>query len=88
MNGLRLALHQLQPAEAAAVPVLEQFAAEHAGVTIVTPHYHDEPWRAELREGAVPGEPRATSGVLVSRSPSGLLAKLEAEFASDQPDTG
>ena len=92
MNAPILALLQLQPAEEASVPLLHKFAAAHPGVSIVTPHYQDEPWRAEVREGTVPGESRTTAAFPVAHTPSGLLAKLEALFgdpppAADEADT-
>jgi hypothetical protein len=86
VNAPMLALLQLVPQEEAAASQLYQFAAAHDGVKIVTPRYPDEPWRAEIREGAIPGESRTTSGFLVSRWPSELLAKLNAEFGG--ADTG
>ena len=90
LNRPMLSLLLLVPEEAAAVPTLTAFAAEHDGVTILTPHYPDEPWRAEVREGAVPGEGRTTSGFLVARQPAELLRKLEKLFAGYDPedDTG
>ena len=93
MNAQILALLHLAPDEEAAVPLLHQFAAAHPGVMILTPHNRDEPWRAEIREGAVPGESRTTSAFPVAHSPSGLLAKLEVLFddppsAGDAGDTG
>ena len=83
-----LALLQLVPGEAAAVPRLAEFAAAHDGVTIITPVRHDEPWRAELREGSVPGEGRHTSGFLVADPgrPAELLRRLEKVFAGTDPD--
>ena len=74
--------------ELAAIPLLFQFAAEHPGVTIITPDHHSEPWRAEISEGMVPGEHRATSGFLVERFPAELLRKLEKVFSEpDPPDS-
>lgn len=87
-----LALLLLEPDEAAAVPLLTAFEAAHDGVRIITPGRHDEPWRAEIREGAVPGEGRHTSGFLVADPgrPAELLRKLEKVFAGCDPedDTG
>ena len=92
MNAQILALLQLAPEEESAVPLLHKFAATHSGVKILTPHHRDEPWRAEIREGAGPGESRTTAAFPVAHSPSGLLAKLEALFnpppAADEADTG
>ena len=92
MNGPVLALLQLMPDEAAAVPLLTAFAVAHDGVRIITPERHDEPWRAEVREGKVPGEGRCTSGFLVADPghPAELLRKLEKVFADGYPedDTG
>jgi hypothetical protein len=83
-----LSLLHLAPAEAAAVPELTRFAREHPGVSIVTPHWSDEPWRAEITTGAIPGEGRATSGFLVAdpRQPAELLRKLEKLFAGRDPE--
>ena len=75
-----LSLLQLTPGEAGAVAALTAFAASHPGVRIVTPDYRDEPWRAEVREGGVPGESRHTSAFLVARQPRELLRKLEEMF--------
>ena len=80
MNANLLSMMQLEPEENAAVPMLAAFAARHPGVVIITPHHHDEPWRAEISEGMVPGEHRATSAILTSRQPSELLVKLEKLF--------
>ena len=52
-------------------------------VNIIRPNQSDEPWRAEIREGKVPGENRYTSGFLVARRPSELLRNLEKLFATD-----
>ena len=81
-----ISLLRLAPEEAAAVPLLTAFAAGHPGVTIITPHYADEPWRAEIREGAVPGEPRATSCFLIARLPTEPLRKLEKVFSGGDPE--
>ena len=93
MNAQILALLQLQPAEEATVPLLHQFAAAHPGVKIITPHHRDEPWRAQIREGAVPGESRTTAAFPVAHKPSELLAKLKVLFddppsEADEADTG
>ena len=53
---------------------------------ILTPHYADEPWRAEIREGTVPGRSRTTSGY-PRRAPAERAAgKLEKLFAGDAED--
>ena len=92
VNAPILALLQLQPAEEAAVPLLHQFAAAHPGVSIVTPHYQDEPWRAGIGKGILPGDGPETSRVVGAEWPSELLAKLEALFnpppVADEADTG
>ncbi len=92
MNGPMLALLQLEPDEGAAVPMLAEFEQAHDGVHIITPGRHDEPWRAEVCEGKVPGENRYTSGFLVADPghPAELLRKLEKLFAGCDPedDTG
>lgn len=80
MNAHLLSMMQLEPEESDAVLLLAAFAARHPGVAIITPHHHDEPWRAEIHEGMVPGEHRATSAILTSRRPSELLVKLEKLF--------
>lgn len=82
MNGALLALLRLAPGETGAVPLLHQFAADHPGVRIVEPHWHDEPWRAEIAEGKLPGEGARTSRVVGADWPSGLLAKLHEVFPS------
>jgi hypothetical protein len=71
----------LSPDETAAKDRLHQFAADHPGVTVITPHHHDEPWRADIAEGAIPGEGPRTSKVIGAEWPSGLLGKLTALFA-------
>ena len=83
-----LSLLQLPPEEAEAVPLLAILAAAHNGVTILTPHYPDEPWRAEIREGTVPGESRHTSGMLIGDPghPAELLRKLEKLFSGHDPE--
>jgi hypothetical protein len=75
-----LSLLQLAEDEAGAVTLLTAFAREHPGVTVLTPHYADEPWRAEVREGKVPGESGTTSAVLTANQPTELLRKLEKLF--------
>ncbi|HTQ92767.1 MAG TPA: hypothetical protein VMK84_25060 [Streptosporangiaceae bacterium] len=80
VNGPVLSLLQLTPGEASAVPLLRQLAAEHPGVRIITPHYHDEPWRAEIREGGGPSPGTAPSRMIGADWPSGLLAKLKELF--------
>ena len=79
MNAPMLSLLQLEPSEAAAVADLAKFAAGHPGVRIVTPHYQDEPWRADIGLGAVPGDDREM--ILTAYQPSELLGKLEDLFA-------
>ena len=86
MNAHMLSLLQLESEESAAVPMLTAFAAGHPGVVIITPHHRDEPWRAEIREGMVPGEPRATSAILTARHPSELLVKLTKLFPGSDPE--
>ena len=81
MNARMLSLLQLVPGEAEAVTLLTQFAAAHPGVTIVTPHYRDEPWRAEIATGTVPGEGPRTSRVVGADWPSQLLGMLVVMFA-------
>jgi hypothetical protein len=84
VNGPVLSLLQLQPCEAATVPLLHEFAATHPGVRIIVPHYRDEPWRADITAGAIPGEDARTSCAVGADWPSGLLAKLRDLF----PDPG
>ena len=81
-----LSLLQLVPGEVGAGAALTAFAAAHPGVRIVTPHYRDEPWRAEIREGRVPGESSRTSAFLAARQPDELLRKLEKMFAAGDPE--
>jgi hypothetical protein len=81
-----LSLLQLMPGESGTVAALSAFAASHPGVRIVTPHYRDEPWRAEVREGRVPGESSHTAAFLAARQPDELLRKLEKMFASGDPE--
>jgi hypothetical protein len=73
-------LPRLAPDEAGAVPLLTEFQREHPGVRIVRPHYADEPWRALIDEGSVPGDIRA-SGCFVSAAPRALLGRLEGLFS-------
>jgi len=75
-----LSLLQLAPEEAGAVRLLSRLQVRHPGVRILTPHYADEPWRAEIREGAVPGEGGTTSAILTASQPAELLGKLEDLF--------
>jgi hypothetical protein len=90
VNGPRVSLRKLGPEEAAAETeadaLLTVFQQEHDGVKILRPHWADEPWRAEVREGMVPGENCATSGFLVADWPSELLTKLEKLFAGSDPE--
>jgi len=80
-----LSLLLLDPDEAATVPLLHAFVAEHCPrVRIITPHFADEPWRAFFAEGTIPGESPDTSRVVGAHWPSELLAKLEDLF----PGTG
>jgi hypothetical protein len=92
VNGVRLALQNLPPEAAAAEieadTLLAAFEQDHDGVHVLRPHHSSEPWRAEIREGAVPGEGRTTSGFLVADWPSGLLTKLRAAFGVPGADTG
>lgn len=83
MNGPVLALLQLQPGETAAVPQLHDFAAAHPGVRIITPHYQDEPWRADIAAGTVPGD-RGSARIVGAKWPTELLGKLQCLFG----DTG
>ena len=85
-----ISLLRLPPGEPEAVADLAAFQVAHPDVKILTPHYHDEPWRAEIREGSLPGETRTTSAFLTARHPSELLRKLEKLFAGSDPeaDTG
>jgi hypothetical protein len=68
----------LMPEQAEAVPLLTEFAREHPGVTIVEPHYRNEPWRADIDEGAVPGDGRAMTAH--KDKPADLLGELETLF--------
>lgn len=86
MNAPILSLLQLMPGEAGAVARLNRFADSHPGVKIVTPHYRDEPWRADIATGKVPGEGPATSRVIGADWPSELLAMLEEMFAPSDPE--
>ena len=97
MNGSRVALLQLAAAEEwtyeeteaefRAASELSMLAAiPDADVNIIRPILSDEPWRAEIREGKVPGEGCHTSGFLVAERPSELLAKLEKMFTPSDPD--
>ena len=98
MNGPRLALLQLAAEEDWTSEETEAEIRAEAGlsafeppdVNIIRPNRSDEPWRAEIREGNVPGESRCTSGFLVARRPSELLRDLEKLFAGCDPevDTG
>ena len=93
MNGPRVSLARLAPGPAAAeghaAALLTAFAQDHEGVKIVRPHHPDEPWRAEVREGMVPGEGQTTSGFLVADWPSELLRELRKLFPADpEGDSG
>jgi hypothetical protein len=79
MNGWSPpALLDLMPEQAEAVPRLAAFEREHPGVTIVTPHYRTDPWRAYIDEGTVPGDGRAMT--THKDKPADLLGELEALF--------
>lgn len=80
MNGIIPPSLRLAPDQADAAQRLERFAARHEGVSIIAPHYHEDPWRAEIAEGNVPGGDSTTQGFLADRQPAGLLAKLEDLF--------
>ena len=88
LDAPMLPLLQLAPGELATVPLLHHFAEQHPGVTIVTPHWHEEPWRADIAEGAIPGESPETSGMIGAAWPTGLLAKLEDLFGGGTPGPG
>jgi len=80
-----LPLLQLNEKQAAAVPLLYQLAREHPGITVICPAHSDEPWRAIIDAGTVPGDGRAMSGhTAPGEGPAELLAKLERLF----PGTG
>ena len=69
------------PGQTAALAAYSKaFEAAHPGVTVVTPHYRDEPWRASVAEGMIPGEGQGTSGAVRADWPSELLARLEEIF--------
>jgi hypothetical protein len=80
MSAPMLPLLQLAPAELATVPLLHDFAAKHPGVRIITPHYHEEPWRADIAAGAVPGD--GSARVVGADWPSGLLVMLHRAFGT------
>lgn len=80
MNGIIPASLRLEPDQAGAARQLARFAARHEGVSIVAPHYHEDPWRADIGEGSVPGGDATTQAILTARQPAGLLAKLEDLF--------
>ena len=75
-------------AEIRAASELSAFKQPSPDVNIIRPNHSDEPWRAEIREGKVPGENRHTSGFLVARRPSELLHALEKLFAEADPGAG
>ena len=77
-------LLRLAPEEAGAARLLGRFALQHPGVRILIPHYPDEPWRASLDAGSVPGDDREM--ILTAHQPSELLGKLEELFADAGPD--
>ena len=81
-----LALLKLMPEEEATVPLLHEFAAEHPGVTIVTPHYQHEMWQADIATGAAPGEGEWKSHAIGADWPSGLLRMLQRLFADGHPE--
>ena len=73
-----LALLQLDQAEADAVPALARLEYEHDGLTVLTPSYGDERWRATVKPGTVPGDDREM--ILTANLPRELLGKLEDLF--------
>lgn len=81
-----LPLLHLPPGESGAAMHLYEFAAAHPGVRIVTPHYSDEPWRADIATGTAPGDGPRTSRVMGASWPSELLVKLEKLFAGRDPE--
>lgn len=78
MNAAKWALLRLSPAQVRAVAELDRFEAGHPGVRILRPHYHDEPWRADIRKDTAPGDDRAM--ILTGHQPADLLAKLNVIF--------
>ncbi len=68
--------------EADQVPRLAAFREEHPapGVTIVTPHHGDEPWRAIIAEGAVPGGGPRESGAIVRYHLRDFMNELDGLF--------
>lgn len=83
-----LALLHLPEDEENAAMLLYEFEAAHPGVRLITPHYRDEPWRADIAKGMVPGEGPRTSQVIGADWPSELLAMLEKMFAPKCVDCG
>ncbi len=84
VNRPILSLLRLAPEEAGAARLLGRFSTGHPGVKILMPHYPDEPWRASLDAGSVPGDSREM--ILTAHRPSELLGKLEKLFAGDPED--
>jgi len=82
VNGVIPAALRLAPEQAGAARRLARFASGHTGVTVIAPDYRDPggPWRAEIREGSVPGGDATTQAILTARLPAELLGKLEDLF--------
>ena len=86
MTPPALAYLQLSPEEAGAVRLLHRLQARHPGLRILTPAWPNEPWRADIGEGTVPGDDREM--IVTAYQPSELLAKLEGMFAPPEDDSG
>ena len=83
-----LSLLQLAPEEYAAGEHLIAFERDHPGVRVITPHHRDEPWRAVIDEGTVPGDAEHESRAVGGYLPSELLAKLRDLFPGTGQDPG
>jgi hypothetical protein len=86
VNDAMIALLQLHPDEAEAVPKLARLEYEHDGLNVLTPSFYSDRWQASVEPGTVPGDGREM--ILTADLPSELLGKLEELFAAPEDDTG
>ncbi len=77
---VRLPLPLLDEDEARAADELRRIEQDQPGVKVLWPHHSDEPYRAVIEAGAVPGDGPTTTHTPYGRLPSELLAELEELF--------
>jgi hypothetical protein len=77
---VRLPLPFLDEDEARAADELRRIEQDTPGVKVLWPHHSDEPYRAVLAAGTVPGDGPNTTHTPWGRFPSELLAELTELF--------